>query len=310
MKHLIPADRLAKGLYWSRAWSLVSGCTPVSPGCDHCWAAAEAHTRRNHPSEKIKSRNKGLTDSNGKWTGAIRLNEHQLTTPSKARKPAVWAIWTDLFHRDVPDTFINQSFVEMSSRPDHVFLVLTKRPFRMAEHLITHWQTCSYASGYMAAEAGCSDYVIPTKKWPPQNVLVGTTAETQEFADLRRPAMIALADAGWKTWVSSEPRLRSIDWSGWELLSWLVTGGESGRYARPCHPGWLRSDRDWCSKHNIPWFFKQWGQWIPRAQAHENGIIPTQVSNPWGLCQPDMARVSKYKAGRTLDGREHQGFPE
>ena len=45
-------NRIDRGLYWDRALSVVSGCSPISEGCDHCWAAQEAHMRENNPNAK------------------------------------------------------------------------------------------------------------------------------------------------------------------------------------------------------------------------------------------------------------------
>ena len=98
--------------------------------------------------------------------------------------------------------------------------------------------------------------------------------------------MVALARAGWQTWVSYEPALGPVDWKGWEFLNQLVAGGESGPQARPMHPDWARAARDWCVENGVPFFFKQWGEHLP-------------VGGPEHYA---FERMGKHKAGRVLDG--------
>lgn len=82
-------------------------------------------------------------------------------------------------------------------------------------------------------------------------------------------------------------------------LDWVVAGGESGPKARPMHPDWARQLRDQCQAAGVPFLFKQWGEWMP------HGVIPRGEET-----MMDMWRVGKRRAGRLLDGREHNGFPE
>lgn len=119
-------------MYWGRAWSLVSGCTHVSPGCDNCWSAKETHMRANNPNEKVKARNEGLTEK-GCFNGHIRLNHEFLDLPLRVKKPTIWAVWNDMFHEDVPEKFIIDAFSVMAETSHHTFMVLTKRPERMKE---------------------------------------------------------------------------------------------------------------------------------------------------------------------------------
>lgn len=147
-------------------------------------------------------------------------------------------------------------------------------------------------------------------------------------ADERREDLRALAAQGWRTFVSYEPVLGPVDWSGWEFLSWLISGGESGSNARPSHPDWHRTARDFCAAHGIAYFFKQWGEFLPRSQRSDQplptrgwGIIePTgayfPTATPWNGHDDDgqgasavVWRVGKTVAGRLLDGREHSEFP-
>lgn len=72
-------------------------------------------------------------------------------------------------------------------------------------------------------------------------------------------------------------------------IGWVIAGGESGRRARPMHPGWARSLRDQCASAEVPFFFKQWGEWADTGRG--------------------MERVGKDAAGRLLDGVEHNEFP-
>ena len=127
-------SRISKGMYWDRAWSLASGCTHVSPGCDNCWSAKETHMRASNPNEKVRARNQGLTEK-GCFNGQIRLNHEFLDKPLRKKKPTVYAVWNDLFHEDVPFEFIDCVFAVMASAGQHTFLVLTKRPGRMYEYM-------------------------------------------------------------------------------------------------------------------------------------------------------------------------------
>lgn len=115
----------------------------------------------------------------------------------------------------------------------------------------------------------------------------------------------------------------------WDVakLDWIICGGESGPGARPMHPDWARSVRDQCVAAGVPFFFKQWGAWTPATAEHgvTGSLMPdtgeqytwigldgeTQNPSAHGLKEPVMAiaRVGKKAAGRLLDGREWNEFP-
>jgi protein gp37 len=87
-------------------------------------------------------------------------------------------------------------------------------------------------------------------------------------------------------------------------LDWIIAGGESGREARPMHPAWARGLRDQCASAGVPFFFKQWGDWLPAGQdgAYRDG---DQILN----CSDEPVRVGKAAAGRLLDGATHDAMP-
>ncbi len=80
---LTPAH-LTKGLFWTQPWSLVNGCTPVSPGCAHCWLAGIAHRfPGNYPG--------GLTNAAGCFTGQVVPRPMHPDWPRKLRDDCVAA---------------------------------------------------------------------------------------------------------------------------------------------------------------------------------------------------------------------------
>jgi protein gp37 len=233
----------------------------------------------------------------------VNLLEARLEEPLRLKRPRRIAVnlMGDLFHDQVPIEFIGRVFGIMSLAPRHTFMVLTKRPERMVECIRSIW-----------AFAGIL-----------RNVWLGTTAGTQRSANERWSAMAWLAQAGWKTWVSSEPRLEAIDWHGWEFLKALATGGESGPYARPMSPAWLRADREWCGAHGVKFWFKQWGEWAPVPSPYPpalspSGRAPDGEREPGGLENYPMTtlggemlfRFGRKMAGRELDGRTWEEWPD
>lgn len=241
--------------------------------------------------------------------------------------------WTDTSGK-----WIDAQWPNMSSGP-HTFMVLTKRAERIAALLRnSNFRAMVAGAAYRWAQdrtgAGAiSRYIFPdydefdgepTGCWPMANVFIGCTAENQERADELRPHMAKIAAAGWKTFVSYEPALGPVDWTGWEFLKQMISGGESGPKARPSHPDWHRTARDFAEAHSIAYMMKQWGNWSPTGPegAHDCAIdLRGRVAEPLhresfpaGAESSDgwtrMYRVGKNAAGRLLDGVTHDGFPE
>lgn len=175
--------------------------------------------------------------------------------------------------------------------------------------------------------------------WPLLNIWMGVTAENQEMADKRIPLLLQTPAA--KRFVSIEPMLGPVDLEavsfkhsegffgsalGWhhlpycrrkELkdgrvypsLDWVICGGESGPHARPMHPDWVRSLRDQCQDAGVPFFFKQWGEFVDLRQvkfSFQEWRDKTGKRFDDGLA---VYRMGKKAAGRMLDGVEYMEFP-
>lgn len=113
---------------------------------------------------------------------------------------------------------------------------------------------------------------------------------------------------------------------------WCIGGGESGPGARPCHPAWARSLRDQCTTAGVPWFWKQWGEWLPgenlmlqrpcEPATWQDGEIGLHSLVRDDRDYPEWRhygtpgepgafglRVGKKRAGRLLDGRTWDETP-
>lgn len=279
-------------------WNIITGCIPISPGCANCYASQLAGTRlKNHPSRI------GLTkEVNGRhvWTGEVRFNREWLNQPLRWKKPQKIFVCAhgDLFHENVSDEWLNDIFEVMAYAQQHTFQILTKRPDRMSVYL--------------------SDLpmILP-------NVWIGVTVENQKTADERIPVL--LDTPATKHYLSMEPLLESINISRWLRnqpgIDWIIVGGESGPNARPMHPNWVRSLRNQCIDACVPFFFKQWGEWLPaRKDKYGNVEFCDQNSIPHDgflKCRVTSLddkftafRFGKKVAGRQLDGKTWDEVPE
>lgn len=313
-------DRIKDGLWWDRALTLVEGCTPVSPGCDHCWSAAMAHRFNACDDDGF------VLTWRGNFNGKIICREDRLALPLKTKKPTAWAVWNDLFHEYVPGDFHNAFFLMAEECSHHIFIVLTKRPERIIA-----------MPGYM------------DRPWP-ENVWLGVTAENQEQADKRIPILLKIPAAvhfvscepligplNIRPGLPREPKLSlSIGTQNSKSLDWVICGGESGQHARPMHPEWARSLRYQCQAAGVPFFHKQNGEWLPElflSEDQKNAFWQKQnpqwgtldregnwwrETTPWngrqGEDSPEgeyvMYRTGKKAAGRLLDGQEYLQLPK
>lgn len=318
---------------WASAtWNPITGCMVKSPGCLRCYAMRLAGTRmQHHPSRAGLTR---LVNGHHVWTGEVRFNEQWLDQPLRWKKPRDIFVVAhgDLAYEGVTDAMLDRVFAVMLLAIQHRFQILTKRPDRLVNYLTVladFWRSegMSFSDRWGVAAADvtrspCAAGAIEDIEFPPRNIWIGTSVERQQEADERRPHLEALARMGWNTWVSYEPALGPVDWSGWEFIRWMVSGGESdhGGDARPSHPDWHRATRDWCGANSISYFFKQWGDWAP---VYEVGVEKSEGGGKQGAIwedgrwtvfetgerHGDVFRTSKARAGALLDGREHKEMP-
>lgn len=332
---------------WAEAtWNVLTGCTVLSPGCQRCYAMKLAGGRlKNHWSRL------GLTvdtKTGPVWTGEVRFNEAWLDDPIRWRRPTVIFVCahSDLFHDSVPDEVLDRIFAVMARRPDHLFLVLTKRMARARRYIgDTEFRVAATASrvwaqvpgeGMPKALAGHGAARGDAAPWPLRNVYLGTSIEDQAAAELRLPDLVETPAA--LHWVSAEPLLEPLDLAQWLFdpvkvedmpgavvnpgpgpifvkpsgkIGWLVAGGESQSGARWLPSQTARGLRDQCAAAGVPFHFKQWGAWLPRDQIVTREQQSARATAPEIKWEEGAAayRVGPKLAGHLLDGVEHRAMP-
>ena len=280
-------------------WNPVMGCTPVSQGCTKCFARAMIKRFAGCKGWPIAPRK-------------VTLFPERLEQPLRwgGHKKIFVCDMGDLFHKDVPQYFISRIFKTMAACPQHTFQVLTKRPGLARAFFVNN----TNIHGQLNAYDEWIDQPLP-------NVWLGVSVENQATADERREHLRQTPAA--VKFVSYEPALGSVDWTGWEFVDQIISGGESGPQARPSHPIWHRATRDFCQENNIAYFMKQWGKWLGVDYTGKVfGEIPQWVRSD-GLTgdinkRPEIdfgdghgaVRVGKKRAGHLLDGKEWREFPQ
>lgn len=296
---------------WTDAtWNPVTGCTKVSPGCDHCYAETIAHRFAG-----TKAYPNGFD---------VTLWPERLDQPLRWKRPRRVFVnsMSDLFHKDVPDEYIARVFAVMALADQHTFQVLTKRPGRMRS-LLSSDLFVDLLGAWLAEYAGhpsrkaCGTYRVSL---PLPNVWLGTSVESQKWADVRVPQLLNTPAA--IRFLSCEPLLGPVDLGLADTrtrIDWVIVGGESGPHARVMQLYWAESLRDQCTGAGIPFFFKQWGEWQPTTKLGA-GVLDDprerfgeEVKDgkfPQVTWRRLYRRVGKKLAGRHLDGRTWDEYPE
>jgi protein gp37 len=212
---------LNSSIEWTGAtWNPVTGCTKISPGCLHCYA------------ERMALRLQAMGQPNYVNGFEVATHPNMLDLPLRWKKPQFVFVNSmgDLFHEDVPLTFILKVFEVMRQASQHTFQLLTKRSARLAK-LNSHLD------------------------WP-ANVWMGVTAENSDY--MYRVDHLRSTGARIK-FLSLEPLLGPIQHLDLTDIDWVIVGGESGPGARPIEKSWVDDLREQCQKTRVPFFFKQWG---------------------------------------------------
>jgi len=211
---------------WTDAtWNPVRGCTKVSPGCKHCYA------------EVFAERFRGVPDHPYGQGFDLRLVPEKLGEPLRWKTPKRIFVnsMSDLFHPEVPDSYIIKVAEIMMRAPWHTFQVLTKRAERMSNLLNS---TLSFAAS------------APHIWW-------GVSVENKKHG-VPRIAHLQSARAKIR-FLSVEPLLEGLGKLNLKGIHWVIVGGESGHGARPMNEEWVIALRAQCKKARVPFFFKQWG---------------------------------------------------
>lgn len=212
---------------WTEStWNPLTGCTKISPGCKNCYA------------ERMALRLRAMGQPNYVNGFALTLHEQALELPLTWKKPQMIFVnsMSDLFHHDVPETFVQSVFGVMRAASWHTFQVLTKRSRRLA------------------ALDGAIDW--------PDNVWMGVSVENADYMF----RVVDLLTTGAKTkFLSLEPLLGPLSHLHLNGIDWVIVGGESGPHARPMRKEWVTEIRDQCLDAGVPFFFKQWGGFNKKA---------------------------------------------
>jgi|SRR6218665_92870 len=201
-------------------WNPTTGCNKVSAGCKFCYAKVMTRRLEAMGVEKYKDGFK------------LRTHPEALKIPYSWRSPKTVFVnsMSDLFHKDVPLSFIQQVFEVMNDNPQHVFQVLTKRSDVLLKH---HTKL----------------------KWT-HNIWMGVSVENEKVA--YRITDLAKTNARVK-FLSCEPLIGPITNMDLNGIDWVIVGGESGRKPRPMDEDWVLDILDQCKAADVKFFFKQWG---------------------------------------------------
>lgn len=236
---------------WTQAtWNPVTGCTKISPGCANCYA------------ERMSRRLRAMGNEN--YRNGFRLT----IQPQMLERPLQWSTsrfvfvnsMSDLFHRDVPASYIHDVFDVMRRAYWHQFQVLTKRSSRL-------------------------ERMSKSIEWP-ENVWMGVSVEDRQ----REFRIDLLRKTGAKIkFLSLEPLVGPLPKLNLASIDWVIVGGESGPGSRPMSESWVLDIQRQCRKAKVAFFFKQWGGFNKKKTGR---LLRGKTYNE----MPDYVAVKKAKS--------------
>ena len=209
---------------WTEAtWNPTVGCTKISPGCKNCYA------------ESMARRLKAMGTPGYEDGFKLTILPDRLEEPHHRKKPTVYFVnsMSDLFHKGVSDSFIDQVFDAIERCPRHTFQVLTKRADRLKSFF--------------------KNRNVPANAW------IGVSVEDRKYG-VPRIDCLRKIDARIR-FLSVEPLLENVGELDLTGIHWVIVGGESGPNARPMKFEWVGHIRQQCEEQDVQFFFKQWGGW-------------------------------------------------
>jgi protein gp37 len=294
------------------------GCTKVSRACKHCYAESVAKVFGKRLFGQVPQWGAGKPRFERLAAARKEALKIQRQAVKSGTRPRVFVnSMSDWLDDEVPIEWLGFLLETLTMCPDVDFQLLTKRPenwLRRFTHFGLHWDLSRDGPGKDTANAH--------SRWlsgnAPPNLWIGTTVEDQAAAEARIPHLLNIPAK--VRFLSCEPlmgpvRIFQPDFEHHSNigLHWVIAGGESGGPAEPTHPDWFRSLRDQCAAAGVPFFFKQFGEWLPVDQMRHVKAEASLARAYKGHTFPDgtlMLRVGVDTAGALLDGAAHLSFPQ
>lgn len=322
------------------------GCTKVSSACDHCYA--ETWAKRAGTPELWTGERRRTTEAN--WKQPLKWNrEHEKFYAEHGRRQRVFcASLADVFDNQVPDKWRADLWEMIRKTPNLDWLLLTKRPQNIKKMLPPDWGY-GYPNvwlGTTVENQQMAERRVPilisipaVVKFLSMEPLLGPVnldlqrcdTHDRDHAEVHDGEEICIECAA-DGFTGDMPIGHWLNYNGG--ITWVITGGESGTGARATNPDWFRSIRDQCDNAGVAFHFKQWGEWTVGRRMQEielplileeavDGILtmttvdpPVDAGKQWFATVDregrafELVRVGKAKAGRLLDGREWNEYPE
>ena len=214
---------MSKIEWTEKTWNPATGCSKVSAGCKNCYAETLA----------LRLQRMGVRSYKNGFK--LTLHEDRLNDPRAFKKPTIFFVnsMSDLFHEEIPYSFLDKVFDTIRVTPQHSYQILTKRPQLMLKYFARR--------------------VVPNNAW------MGVSVENKKHG---LPRIELLRELKCSTrFLSCEPLLEDLGAMDLQGIHWVIVGGESGWKARPMCQEWAENIQKQCIDQSIPFFFKQWGAW-------------------------------------------------